>query len=1036
MESTTKDQPQNITAEAIAMICERLSERTATLFLGAGINHGVRNDRGDEFPLGQGLSDWIAHDLLEDSNLSAPLTESSEMAKYRLGAESVNKYIYDRFATFKPGTAHLSLVQLPWDVIYTTNYDLLVETAAVCKTLTAAGSIQQVFSTSKDLGAFSESDIPYYKLHGSIDYANTAEGRLILTKEDYRYYETHRKPLFKRLQRDLLSRTFLFVGYSLSDDNFRAILDDCLSEVGTSNLPLSYAIRDSFTPVEEVYWREKYNIQLLRADGAEFLDTLKTSWFAEQRAVTPLEQRKSKEYLQFDNQTRFPKVAESFYQVDPSYCTGSSDPLSFFQGAEPSWNDIKNKVMPQRDAYWPLLEAMFPELVDPTAPPTVYLVTGAAGTGKTTLVHSVALNLSNDFKLPVLIHVPGTPLDARVLRPLVKTDDPRRIVVVIRHAAEQVKELERFLNEARQQELPLTLILEERKNQWNIASSSLKSRLSVAEYELGALSEVEIQEILKALTAHNALGKLTDTPLDYQIQHFRTLAHKELLVALRELTTEGSFDDIIRDEFEMIPSQVAKEAYTYIAALGQLDMPIRYEVIVHLLKLRYDQLNTLVFQPTEGILISGEVSGRSRHDLGFRLSTRHPVIASVIFAASAPDDQAKLDILNNLLAFLDPGHREDRRLLDAIVRRKELVSTLSSAENRRAIYERLEKILPANPFVLQHRSVLERSLDNPQLAVSFARKALNLDKNNPTIANTLGLALELEARSTRDILRHQALLSEASRLFDDGIKRDPSDAYGYLGKYQVMKQNLEREPDIERRAALQASMFSLIDEAFEATDESDVIAHVFAQQQKDIGQSEEAIAILQGALKKDPTNHRIRDRWVQYEEKRDPHRALEIAMEGAQLDATAWRLHRHIARLQQVTGASTSSIRGHFEAAIRHNKGNLNLHIEYGAYLFKNELYNEAKRVFSEAVQLPVGVHKKREVQQMWKDSRKNSVVFTGKIKSIEGASGYAISIPTNFEAFFWRSYGRVAGLREGQSITFTVAFNAFGAQARDIQKS
>jgi hypothetical protein len=393
---------------AMQLLCDRLSDRTATLFLGAGVNAGVVNLQGDSFPLGQALSDWISRDLLEDDSKAIPLSESSEIARYKLGKEPLNKYLYDKFSTFRPSTAHLSAVQLPWDAIYTTNYDSLIETAAVAPSVTAAGVIQQIFSAQKDIADLEEIDIPYYKLHGSIEYANSAEGRLILTKEDYRYYLTHRKPLFKRLQRDLLSRSFLFVGYSLTDENFRAILDDCLEELNTSTLPLSFAVWHDFSGFQETYWREKYNIQLLRADAGTFLNELKTTWLAQNRYVTPLEERKSKEYLKFDDNTHFPKVAESFYRLDPAFCTGMSNPSLFFKGAEPSWNDIHSAFIPERDAYWTLLDAMFQELVDAKRPPSMYLVTGSAGTGKTTMLYTLALNIVKDFQLQVLVHIAGT----------------------------------------------------------------------------------------------------------------------------------------------------------------------------------------------------------------------------------------------------------------------------------------------------------------------------------------------------------------------------------------------------------------------------------------------------------------------------------------------------------------------------------------------------------------------------------------------------------------------------------------------------
>jgi len=227
---------------AIEVICNRLSDRTATLFLGAGINANVQNSEGEAFPLGQGLSDWIARDLLNAPDLKLPLDEAAEMARFRLGDKEFNRYLYERFLSFTPGVAQLALVQLPWDIIYTTNYDLLVENAANTSSIKAAGVFRAVFSMYTDLTSFSEKDILYYKLHGSVDIANTEEGRLILTKEDYRHYELYRRPLFKRLERDLSRRTFVFVGYSLRDSNFREILEDCKNELGTRALPLSFAV--------------------------------------------------------------------------------------------------------------------------------------------------------------------------------------------------------------------------------------------------------------------------------------------------------------------------------------------------------------------------------------------------------------------------------------------------------------------------------------------------------------------------------------------------------------------------------------------------------------------------------------------------------------------------------------------------------------------------------------------------------------------------------------------------------------------------
>ncbi len=952
------------------------------------------------------------------------------MSRYRCGEDSVNKYLYEGFSRFKPSTAHLALVQLPWDVIYTTNYDLLVEEAAALIPNEAVGVIRPVSSTATDLSSFTEDDILYYKLHGSIDSANTTEGRLVLTREDYRHYQVHRKPLFKRLERDLLSRTFVFVGYSLRDSNFKDILQDCRDELGAKTLPLSYAVLRDFSEVEETFWREKYNIQLLSSDAGEFLSCLKDTWVGQERSVVPLEARKSKEYLQVDQATRFHKVAESFYRVRRSDCTGQSNAKLFFRGGEPSWADIRDEVAPKRDEYWAVLEAMFPELANPSLPTNAYLITGAAGTGKTTLARTLAYDLSDEFI--VLAHIPGTPLDARFLAPLVDEENPQRILLLVRHAAEHAHALGQFLDESRDRSIPVTVLLEERKNQWNVAGPAIRGRLAPAEFTLGSLSGTEIEDILDALQKNEALGKLTGATRDYQIDHFTELATKELIVALRELTSDSSFDEIVRDEFERIPSEVAKQTYTYVAALGQLNLPVRYEILVPLLDVRADQLGSEIFQPTEGVLISGEESGGSRHTVGFNLRTRHPVIASIIFDLVASDDESKFAIVNDLLTQMDPGYPEDRRVLDSIVRGKELVDTIASHEKRRSIYERLESILPNSSYVFVHRSILERRLNEPELAVRYARKAVELDRYNPTALTTLGFALELEARHMEFSPRRQALIVEASKLFEDVIRRDPKNPYGYIGKVTILKQMIDREEDEEQKKLLQANELSLLEEAYEATEESNIIATNLADARERIDNLDTAIEVITAGLEKAPTDNRLRGLWIRFEmEAHNLPEALDIAIEGARIDPTSWRMQRYIARLKKALDEPVDAVKGHYEAAIRHNRGSIALLSELGAYLFINGRQQEAYPVFSQASNLATNSSERRKIRERWEDHDGKERVFSGRIESIGGAIARAMAIPDNFEASFWRNLPKLSDLRVGDPIEFHVRFNAQGPVAR-----
>lgn len=1019
---------------AVKHICDRLSNRSAVLFLGAGVNYGIKNPQGEPFPLGQGLSDLISEKLLDSPGFSSNLDEVAEIAKQRCGDKAVNKFIHDHFESFEPSTAHYALVQLPWDVIYTTNYDKLVEKAAGSTAIVPAGRICPVSSTKADLENFSESDILYYKLHGCIDSPNTDEGRLILTKEDYRFYEKHRKRLFARLSRDFGKKTFVFIGYSLVDNNLRALLEDCRNELGVAGFPLSYAIRPGFKDIEESFWKDKFNIQLIRSGGSEFLEELKQSWQTERRVVIPFEERRERVFVTTDNATQFEKVAESFYRLEPASCGGKSDPKQFFSGAEPSWADIRDSVAPPRELYYSILDALLTELTEPNLPSTAYLITGAAGMGKTTLIKTIGFEIAKESHAPVLIHIPGTPLDANYLDQYIAANDKKRLVVIIHHAAECVKQLGNFLTELKKRALPITVLLEERKNQWLMARSAADAKLLTAEFELACLTDVEIHKILSALNKYGCLGKLAGMERSYQEEHFTTLAQKELLVALRELTSGGNFDDIIRNEYDGILNTTAKKAYTYVAALGQIGLAMRYETLLYVLGLEWSQLASEIFTPTAGILISGEEIGMSRHNADFRLRVRHPIIGSIIFDVGAPDDHTKFELLNKLLERLDPGRFEDREVLNAIVTGEALIGTLSSPEFKRALFDRLADVLPDDPFVLQHRSILERRMEKPEAALKYARESARLNPNNPAIQNTLGLALELAAKKApaTDLLLKRGYINEATKIFKEGIRRFPADPYNYSGLAHVMKQEVEAEQEQAKRDLLQTSIISMLEEALEATDNDPVIVTLAGNHWSLLGSSDEAIQRLYRTIQTEPTENRARDLLIRLLEKQNRlQESHELAVAGAKIDPTQWRFQRHIARLGRKLGALKDTIKGHYEAAIRHNKGDIWLLVEYGAYLFQSDELTAANRIFEESRSLFYKQTINKTPTFWWEESAGKKKVFKGKVLSMSGASATAISIPENYKVPFWKTYAEAGNISLGMPITFQIGFNHNGPFGR-----
>jgi uncharacterized repeat protein (TIGR01451 family) len=168
-------------------------------------------------------------------------------------------------------------------------------------------------------------------------------------------------------------------------------------------------------------------------------------------------------------------------------------------------------------------------------------------------------------------------------------------------------------------------------------------------------------------------------------------------------------------------------------------------------------------------------------------------------------------------------------------------------------------------------------------------------------------------------------------------------------------------------------------------------------------------------------------------EKKEYGEALNVAREGSRLDPTAWRLQRWLARLRQQESGNINIavIKGNYEAALRHHKGDVGLMVEYAAFLFMQMQLEDAKVQFQAVKSLTIAAQEKRRVRGQWKDQDGIPKIFTGKVQPFKGPRGMVLSIPENFEASFWRGALGTRVVREGETVRFTVNFTGNGPEAR-----
>lgn len=197
----------------LSEIQKELVEENVAIFAGAGMSAGA------------GYVNWA--ELLRPIAVELGLDVEKEhdlvaLAQYHCNSNGgnrsqLNKRLVEEFSRNAVLTKnHKILSRLPITTFWTTNYDKLIESA-----LSAAGKIPDVKYTRSQLANTKpKRDAIVYKMHGDVEHPSDA----VLTKDDYEKYHIKMDQFLSALKGDLISKTFIFIGFSFTDPNLDYIL--------------------------------------------------------------------------------------------------------------------------------------------------------------------------------------------------------------------------------------------------------------------------------------------------------------------------------------------------------------------------------------------------------------------------------------------------------------------------------------------------------------------------------------------------------------------------------------------------------------------------------------------------------------------------------------------------------------------------------------------------------------------------------------------------------------------------------------------
>ncbi|MGE3802007.1 MAG: SIR2 family protein [Candidatus Kapaibacterium sp.] len=231
-----------------------VSSHSAAVFAGAGLSRS------------SGFVDWkellreIAADLKLNIDKESDLVGLAQFhLNERQNRSRLNEKLIDEFTKdATPTENHRILARLPLVSFWTTNYDTLIEDS-----IRAAGRSADVKITQANLAQTRPGrDVIVYKMHGDISQPQDA----ILTKDDYECYESTHRLFVENLQGDLVSTTFLFLGFSFTDPNIDYVLSRVRVLLGTNQRTHYCIMRQPKPPKKGGQSRAEYDYEKRRLE--------------------------------------------------------------------------------------------------------------------------------------------------------------------------------------------------------------------------------------------------------------------------------------------------------------------------------------------------------------------------------------------------------------------------------------------------------------------------------------------------------------------------------------------------------------------------------------------------------------------------------------------------------------------------------------------------------------------------------------------------------------------------------------------------
>lgn len=692
----------NVPSHITQRLANQISRGDLILFTGAGFSLNART-RGSGNLASVGHLKTLLWPIAfpgEDIDPSSSLGDIYECA-VRRGGGQVAEVLRSALAVDESNVpdTYRAWFSFPWFRIYTLNVDDLDE--AVQHNFGLPRRIRSVSALKEGLPPEGEALLSVH-LNGRVgDYPD-------MTFSPRQYGERTARPdaWYHHLVTDLASHPVLFVGTELDEPPLwqQMELRSGKGSRARELRPGSYLVTPRISVARRTML-EDLNIYWIEADQTTFVNEILGGMELQRSAGLAAINRR------LSSGTGH-RVAHRISELRAEIDDGSAE---FYHGREPTWADLTSGRAVKRAFELELAERILSES------PQILVLTGTAGSGKTTTLMRLGLQYDAEGKNVVVVDS-NTELTPQALRATVQSFQPEIILVdnVDNFGWKTAGILRGFASDN-----PSTIVISSMR-------STRYDRLEVDQKLQGSrlltipvpnLEDADISLLLDALTAAGRLGKLRDLPRNLQYFAFKKRAGRQLLVALLEATFDERFEEKIDRECGELSSQAGLIYAVAALATSLRSFVTKDELLIAVNDSSNSALNVIDRLIAQHLLIV---------TAGSEIRLRHRVIADRAIEFYRLQGQLAQPLESLLWTMATKTHPEspkysrEMKLLSRLMSHEYLISLTADSETPRRAYAAIDELQRWNYHYYLQRGSYEVEVGDLDLAKNFLEQARNL----------------------------------------------------------------------------------------------------------------------------------------------------------------------------------------------------------------------------------------------------------------------------------------------------------------------